>query len=186
MAYREFIIACVSRIPYRDRDSIFFSPSVQNEITYTLWDYLTQIAARRPGGSGFSPAPGWYFKPNELKPHDVVVYFVRDRMSSIASRAGGVFNGDTQSAGYTSPTPHGIVSEVYVENNLPAKKLANIAFHELMHNKLDTGARWVPNIHTLGGIGASPANERSVLTTPNKQLMAQHMFKPVRQYTGGM
>ena len=41
MAYREFIIACVARIPRGDRDSIFFSPSVQNEITYPLWDYLT-------------------------------------------------------------------------------------------------------------------------------------------------
>ena len=62
MAYREFIIACVARIPTRDRDSIFFDSSVQNEITYTLSGYLTEIAALRPGGSGFSPAPGWYFK----------------------------------------------------------------------------------------------------------------------------
>ena len=82
--------------------------------------------------------------------------------------------------------PHVDCSEVYVEHNLPAKKLANIAFHELMHNKLDTGARRVPNIHTLGGIGLSPTNEQSKLTGPNKQLMAQHMFKPVRQYTGAM
>lgn len=186
MANREFVIACVARIPERDRASISFDASVQNEITYTLWNYLTQIAALRPGGIGFGPAPGWYFKPADLKPHDVVIYFVRDRMSSIATRAGSVFNDKTESAGFTAATPHGVVSEVYVEYNLPAKKLANIAFHELMHNKLDVGARRVGDIHTLGGIAASPTSEQNVLTGDNKRLVAQHMFKPVRQYTGAM
>jgi hypothetical protein len=55
-----------------------------------------------------------------------------------------------------------------------------------MHNKLDTGTRAVPNIHTRGGIGFSPATEMSVLTQDNKALMAAHLFDPVRQFTGQM
>ena len=53
-----------------------------------------------------------------------------------------------------------------------------------MHNKLDTGTRTVPNIHTRGGIGFFPATETSVLTRDNKELMAAHLFAPVRQFTG--
>lgn len=184
----EFIIACVARIPQNERSAIYFDYHVQNEVTYTLHEYLTAIAAVRKatGRGGFIPAVGWYFNAADVKPSDVVVYFVRDRMSSIASRVGGTFNANPDTGGYTSPTPHGIVSEVYVEYNLPARKLANIAFHELMHNKLDVGTRTVPNIHARGGIGHSPATEASVLTQDNKALMAAHLFDPVRQYTGRM
>ena len=115
-----------------------------------------------------------------------MVYFVRDRMSSIAARVGGIFNDNADSSGFTSSTAHGVVSEVYVENNLPARKLANVAFHELMHNKLDVGARWVPSIHALGGLAHSPTSEQSVLTRANRLMMAAHLFDPVRQYTGKM
>jgi hypothetical protein len=40
----EFIIACVARIPQREREAIYFDYHVQNEITYALHEYLTAIA----------------------------------------------------------------------------------------------------------------------------------------------
>ena len=66
-SYREFIIACVDRIPSHEKGMLFFDYQVQNEVTGILWQYLTMLAELRPGGQGFIPAPGWYFKPADLR-----------------------------------------------------------------------------------------------------------------------
>jgi len=64
----------------------------------------------------------------------------------------------------------------------PAEKLALIAFHELMHNKLQRGNDMHKN--GGGGLAVSPAQGWEQLTARNKQLMAAALRTPVRQYTG--
>jgi len=67
--------------------------------------------------------------------------------------------------------------------------LANIAFHELMHNKLDAlpkGAGGVlDDIHTQGGHGlALPVGRADTpLTADNIKWMAPNLARPVPQYT---
>jgi hypothetical protein len=69
------------------------------------------------------------------------------------------------------------------EEALPARRLANIAFHEIMHAKLDVGARVIGNLHTQGGGGLAtpPTNEWTPLTVANIKLMSKHLFKKVRR-----
>jgi hypothetical protein len=68
-----------------------------------------------------------------------VIYFVRDPSKSLIQRAGVVNSSGGDAAGRTATTSNGVLSEVYVDMNMPADKLAHIAFHELMHNRLDVG-----------------------------------------------
>src|SRR5262249_42149323 len=72
------------------------------------------------------------------------------------------------------------ISEVYVENNFPAKKLANIAFHELMHNKLRQGNA----MHNTQGMnmGKSPATECSFMSPVDRERMALALNVKVPQY----
>ena len=70
---------------------------------------------------------------------------------------------------------------MYVENNKPAKKLANIALHELMHNKLQLDNNGLHNIAGVG-IGQTGTNDCSVLTPTDITRMAAGMGNAVRQY----
>jgi hypothetical protein len=111
--------------------------------------------------------------------------------SSITRSSGG------DAAGRTATLPDGVLSEIYVENNMPADKLAHIAFHELMHNRLDVGTTVVPinpnkdpssaGIHDTalggGGLAATPTTGYGKLTAKNATLMAKNLVTTVKQST---
>jgi hypothetical protein len=179
MPAKIFQIALVDRI--RSQDASYFDASAKNTITYTLWEHLVRIAHFVP--EGLIPGPSWSLRAGQLQAHDVVVYFVLDPSSSII---GGTAPSNV--GGRTTTTAGGVASEVYVEGNMPARRLANIAFHEIMHNKLDIGARVISDLHSKGGGGLAvpPTNEWTPLTPANAQLMAQNMFSAIRQFTGRM
>lgn len=98
-------------------------------------------------------------------------------------------------AGRTATLDDGVLSEIYVEDNMPADKLAHIAFHELMHNRLDVGSTVVPldqtkdpklaGIHDValggGGLAATPTTGFGSLTAKNAQLMARNLVTTVKQ-----
>ena len=77
---------------------------------------------------------------------------------------------------------------MYVDGNLPARRLANIAFHEIMHNKLDVGTRTLSDLHRQGGGGLArpPTGQWTSLTRETVAIMARHLFLRVPQYTGFM
>ena len=164
----------------------YFDYSAKNIITYTLWEHLVQIAMART--TGFIPGPSWSLRAAHLKAHDVAVYFVLDASKSIARGAGVRKTPGPNDGGLTAQTSSGVVCEVYVDGNMPARRLANMAFHEIMHAKLDVGARMIANLHTQGGGGLAtpPTNEWTPLTQGNIRLMSKHLFRKVPTYTGGM
>lgn len=98
-------------------------------------------------------------------------------------------------AGRTATLDDGVLSEIYVEDNMPAEKLAHIAFHELMHNRLDVGSTVVPldqnkdpkqaGIHDFalggGGLAATPTTGYGALTAKNATLMARNLVTTVKQ-----
>ena len=185
-ATRTFQIALVNRIPAAR--SQHFTVSVQNEITYTLWDLLAQIS--RPAG-GFIPGPSWSLGKADVGPHDVVVYFVADPSRTLtgAARTTPPPQDNPNLGGWTAQSAHGVVSEVYLDGNLPARRLGKCAFHEIMHNKLDVGASVLQDLHTQGGGGLAtpPTNEWTPLTQRNITLMAANLFRRrIDQFTGGM
>jgi hypothetical protein len=179
-----FQIALIDKVP--SGQASYFDYSAKNIITYTLWEHLVSIAMARPGG--FIPGPSWSLSAAHLQAHDVAVYFVLDPSSSVARRTGVSKKPGPNDGGLTAQTSGGVVCEVYVEGSMPARRLANIAFHEIMHAKLDVGARVIGNLHTQGGGGLAtpPTNEWTPLTAGNIKLMSKHLFRKVRPYTGGM
>jgi hypothetical protein len=180
-----FQIALIDRVSHQKVD--YFDHTTKNIITYTLWDHLVRIAQATPGS--FIPGPSWSLRAEHLKAHDVVVHFVLDPSQSVAARMSVPAPQGSSSGGFTATTSRGVVSEVYVDGNMPARRLANIAFHEIMHIKLDVGHRAVSDIHRPaagGGLAQTPTNEWTQLTAANIQLMAANLFRGVRQYTGAM
>jgi hypothetical protein len=109
--------------------------------------------------------------------------------SSITNGSGG------DAAGRTATLDDGVLSEIYVEDNMPADKLAHIAFHELMHNRLDVGGTVIPinsnpdplkrGIHDIalggGGLAATPTTGYGNLTPQNCSLMAKNLVTTVKQ-----
>ena len=179
-----FRIALIDRVSHHKLE--YFNYSAKNTITYTLWEHLVRIARAIPGG--FIPGPSWSLRPAHLAAHDVGVYFVLDPSESVAAKLGIAVPGGPTAGGLTATTSRGVVTEVYVDGNMPARRLANIAFHELMHNKLDVGYRAVSDIHRQGGLGlaSKPTEEWSPLTAQNIKLMSANLVRSVRQYTGAM
>jgi hypothetical protein len=179
-----FQIALIDRVSTESAD--YFNYSAKNTITYTLWEHLVPIAKAVPGG--FIPGPSWSLRGAHLLPHDVVVYFVNDPSQSIARKLGVPVPELANAGGLTANTSRGTVCEVYVEGNMPARRLANIAFHEIMHNKLDVGGGWKGNLHRDAGAGLAqkPTDEWSRLTDGNIRVMSANLFRSVRQYIGGI
>jgi hypothetical protein len=178
-----FQIALVNKVP---RSYPYFDYRVQNEITFTLWDYLARIAI---AAGGFIPGPSWSLWSSLLQDFDSVIYFVLNPDASITRRVPGTPGPSGRNlGGFTVSTSKGVICEVYVDGNLPARRLANIAFHEFMHNRLDVGARVVTDLHTRGGGGLAqpPTSESSQLRDASVKLLAKHIWRSIPQYKGAM
>jgi hypothetical protein len=158
----------------------YFGPSAKNEVTYTIFDYLIQIG--RASSGKFIPGPGWSYRAAHVQSHDVVVYFVLDRSQSLVRKQMGIEPPAGAGGGFTLSNGHVTLSEVYVDGSMPAHRLANVAFHELMHNKQKMGNE----MHTLGGVAGSPTQERAILSAESIRRMSAALFRTVPQYTRSM
>jgi hypothetical protein len=178
-----FQIALVNKVP---SSYPYFDYRAQNEITFTLWDYLARIAM---ASGGFIPGPSWSLWSSLLRDFDAVIYFVLNPDASITRAVSGAKAPSGKNlGGWTVTSSKGVICEVYVDGNLPARRLANIAFHEFMHNRLDVGGHVITNLHTQGGggIATPPTSESSQLTDANIKLLAKNLWKPIPQYKGKM
>lgn len=124
--------------------------------------------------------------------HAVVIYFVASQEASKIKKLSDQNQvarivSHATTAGLTAQTIAGeVISEVYVENNFPTKKLAHIAFHEMMHNKLDIGARVVPDLHRIGGgdgLHNTSTTGWASLTSQEAHLVSAHILSRIRQVT---
>lgn len=120
---------------------------------------------------------------------ELLLYFVADKRSSIIVGNGGN-KASLEAGGGTWNSGLGMISEVYVDNgisNAIYKKLfAKLAFHELMHNKLDASIPSVINdLHADGGAGlaSTPVDWDTEPTLRNKSLMASNLTRPIAQFT---
>ena len=176
-------VALVNKVP---KSYQYFTYNTQNEITYTFWDYLIRISVAS-GNSKFIPGPNWWLSKSMLQASDAVIYFVLNPESSMTRRVPGT-PGPTGNGGFTVTSAKGVICEVYVDGNLPAKRLANIAFHEFMHNRLDVGRKVLSNLHSQGGGGLAtpPTNSNTQLTAGNISLLSKNLSQSIPQYTGGI
>lgn len=125
---------------------------------------------------------------------DLVIYFVESTKQSIITGQFKAFSNCTAPSGGTFESPQGMVSEVYMDSMQGdrnyCKVVANLAFHELMHNKLDAPAanQTIADIHASGGSGLAEATvgRGSQITPQNIALMAGALGKKIRQFTAMM
>lgn len=128
-----------------------------------------------------------------LDPGELLLYFVPSKGSSIIKANGGG-NVTLEAGGATWDSGNGMISEIYVDESLPAgnyKSLfANLVFHELMHNKLDAanGTTVLNDLHTQGGAGLawSQVGWNTALTFANRSLMARNLARSIPQFTGAL
>jgi hypothetical protein len=84
-----------------------------------------------------------------------------------------------------------MITEIYLKTMDGAAEfptlVANLIFHEIMHNKIDA-ATTSKDIHVTGGGGlaASLIDKGSALSSGNIAQMAAALSKKVPQYTAGM
>lgn len=141
---------------------------------------------------------------------EVLIYILASFQNSIINRrntTGQQINPDA--AGNTLPVGGDVISEIYLgqrphnpgnstlgDGNY-TQLIANVAFHELMHNKLDAlplGQGGVlGDIHTQGGGGlarggpnAKPLESSTAISQANIGLMAPNLGRAIPQFTTGV
>jgi hypothetical protein len=136
-----------------------------------------------------------YHPDAQLDPGEVLVYFVPSSGHSQIMKFPQLgVSVDFSKDGNTVQMLHGgILSEVYVDKHVGddhhTLALAKLAFHELMHNKLDAVVDnpLLDDIHKHGGgglaTGPAPIDWYTTLTLPNKMWMARAVARPVPQFT---
>ncbi len=179
-----FRIICRDRIPAHARTVRHWSPEKGTRVASELNALFLRVAV------GVDYQPTVEFSDATPGPKELVVYFLETRESSIIKRLTHQTAGTA--AGATIPVATGMISEVYIANiSVVPGAIANLAFHELMHNKLDAQTnprdRVVRDIHTQGGGGLAtgdPINERTPLTPRNIELMRRGFDREIPQYIG--
>jgi hypothetical protein len=173
-----------------------------------VWQRVQDLVTRfcRDPSSPFAAASAYWLqnpvKPTDLKPHEVIVYLVKDRDSSLIRRHFPALwrRPGENTLGMTAVGGPRNLSEVYYDHPYHAgepKQLANTIVHELMHNKLNMGEHMhdlAPFTGRMGGflqenLPAQTAVERMARaefepTRADIAAMAPAMSKPVPQVAG--
>jgi hypothetical protein len=173
------------------RSDFFWGEGSMFAVANYLTDYFNQICRHR--NSPFENARCTWQKgvPGEA---DLVIYFVETLEKGIIKTKFNAISNCTAPSGGTFESSQGMVSEVYMDSMQGdanySKVVANLAFHELMHNKLDapTDNQTIEDLHASGGGGLAEwlVNRSSSLTAENIMLMAGALNKKILQYTAGM
>jgi hypothetical protein len=126
---------------------------------------------------------------SSIKPGELLIRLTTKKDSILVKKYGAsAVSNDT--SGATKDTGSGIVSEAWIEGTagsatVPAL-LARLAFHELMHNKIDAANS--KDIHSTPddgtGLAVSPVTYNVALTPTNKRNMAPRLGSIVNQFTG--
>lgn len=149
----------------------------QDAVRSTLQGWFNQIAT----GSNYSGAMvQWVTSAPTIQNYELLLYFVPSDLNSVVRAlpgfSGTVGGGD----GFTAWAGSQSASEIYV--NRSRNWLAEIAFHEAMHNKLHLGDA---DLHTRNGLARIPVNAGSQPSTANITQMRAALSTARAQWTGG-
>jgi hypothetical protein len=157
-----------------------------------LKEYLDQVCANLSGfsGSDFHWEVG---SASAIQDTDLVCYVLRDAAASIVQK----HTSDALGAGGStvwSTRSHAMISEVYmtaIEGDASRYRLlANLVFHELMHNKLDAhpSLAVLSDVHAISGGSVSkvPVNSSKRPSKADIAKMRLGVPKKIKQYTGAI
>lgn len=124
-----------------------------------------------------------------IQPKELLIRLTTKKNSILIKKYGkDAVNADT--SGATKDTGSGIVSEAWIEgaagDGAVAALVARLAFHELMHNKLDASNSKDIHVapHDGTGLAVSPVAANTQLTETNKKNLAPKLDAIVKQFTG--
>ncbi len=168
------------------RSDFFWGEGTMFAVGNFLVEYFAPIC-KASGGAFDAARFSWSGSTGQVQPHEIVVYFVQARKDSIVAARGGSV---THGSGATYTTGAGTISEVFLsemegDGNYP-RLVANIAFHEILHNKLEPSP--LADIHGIGGGGLSSPTVNSGMrpTTAEITPMGAALSRNVQQYTLNM
>lgn len=149
----------------------------QNTVRTTLQGWFNQIAT----GSSYSGATvQWVTATFSIQNYELLLYFVPNEISSIVRSLPGFSGPAGTGDAYTVWAGNLSASEIYV--NKSRNWLAEIAFHEAMHNKLhlsDTA------LHARDGLARIPVSAGSQPSALNISQMRTALSNVQAQWTGG-
>lgn len=124
-----------------------------------------------------------------IQPKELLIRLTTKKNSILLKKYGkDAVNADT--SGATKDTGSGVVSEAWIEgaagDGAVAALVARLAFHELMHNKIDASNS--KDIHDKAhdgtGLAVSPVAANTQLSDTNKRTLAPRLDALVKQFTG--
>jgi len=116
-------------------------------------------------------------QPND---NDLIAYYSTSGWHVVSQMAGAPEVKATE-GGLTYNNGKVTGSDVVANPEDDATMVANLTFHELMHNKLNMD----DSMHRLGGLARSPVDESTPLTNGNIEAMAKVLTKDRKQWVGG-
>ena len=122
-------------------------------------------------------------RPPKLGDNDLLIYFVDSASDSVIKKLGGTPN--SSATGWTNWNHSATASEVYIDGNQDDPEgVANLAFHELMHNKTrhDNKA-----LHTMKGLsmGRGYITADTPLSKGDIAFMVKYLTTKRAQWTDG-
>jgi hypothetical protein len=161
--------------------------------------------------TAFQPRPSISWSPTvaQVRPQDLLVYFVDDPKHGILAHPNAPFD----AGGYTNkvdiaaadaPADERLVMQVYcIEQSQtkvrPGDYLAILAFHEMMHGRTDVGpippgtdhkGKLITDLHPPGvtrtGIAQFPTPPGAQLSDWDRRVMARNLHRGVPLYTGAL
>ena len=131
--------------------------------------------------------------PAEVTNDDLVCYMLANQNRSIvAKKAPGQAIGGSGSTFY-SKIDTAVISEIYMDTTAGDgnryKLVANIIFHELLHNRLDAGPAIWQNVHNVvNGVltTSKPITSYRDMSAADAAAMRRGLAHPRKQYPGGM
>ncbi len=122
--------------------------------------------------------------PASITATDLLCYFMPNQTGSVIKLAPGYSSGAGTSHGFTFLSATANASEVYVQScrGNGVNWFAELAFHELMHNKLNLDNA---GLHGLGGLAAASVSAGMTPSTANVTAMRAALGTSRTQWTGG-
>jgi hypothetical protein len=176
-------------------DPYYWTKTIRQDIAKYLTEWFNSICFQSADFKNAQVDCWWSYNEALLEDDELLVYFLPEPRRSIIREVTGDLPAHVGLGGATvlstKSGQSGMISEVYISgaagDRQLAKLLAIVAFHELMHNKLDASPNSpIKDIHSLGAAATPPLKNSSVPSNPNKAIMAKHLSRKIKQYTGHM
>jgi hypothetical protein len=170
MPYHVYLVDITNRIGDDTR---------RNEVKTILLSYFNKVAAAQPK---LKDKVTVQFVSNNPQPEDneLIAYYSTSGWH-VVSRMPGAPAPTTGEGGLTYFNGKVTGSDVVANPDDDTTMIANLTFHEFMHNKLNMDDR----MHRLGGLARSPVDEATPLTKSNIDTMAKVLLTDRPQWVDG-